>query len=117
MALKEIYDLVFDSSVNAGATDAQLSGIVPIGKTVRLLNFGGFDPLSSDQVSSIISIQWGSAAGWSTIRAGGNGVFDIVFDKGKDFTGDGVKRFRLIRQNKSSIGKVLVVWASALIIN
>lgn len=116
MALKDYYDLIFDSSVNAGTNDIQQSGVIPAGKVVRLMNFGGFDPISSDGVSSILILQWGSGTTWTTVRAGGNGFFNIDWPKGKDFIGDGVKRFRLARQNKSSSNKSLVVWLYALIL-
>lgn len=115
MALKDKTDIVIESAVNAGITETQLAPIIPVGKTVRLMNFGGFDPITSDGVSGIISLQYGNATdGWKLIRCGGNGFFNIQWEKGKDFIGDGTKRFRIVRQNKSSNIKNIAAWVIAL---
>ena len=116
MALKTKYDLVYDDSIAASSTDIRTSPIVPDGRVVRVLNFGGYDPRSGDGISSFITLQFGSGSDWQTIRAGGDGFFDIKWEKGKDFTGDGIKRFRLIRQNKSTSAKIIVAWFIALIV-
>ncbi len=114
MAAKVKYDLYFDSSVGANDTDLQTSAIIPAGKTVRILNFGGFDPLIGDGRHAIIALQWGNGTGWKTIRAGGGGVFD--FNLAKDFVGNGANRFRLARSNKSASAKVLLCWLYAVIL-
>lgn len=116
MALKESYDFVIESSVAAGSTDMQNGPVIPNGKTARILNFGGFDPLTNDQVHSIIVLQWGSGTSWKTVRAGGGGIFNFEFLKGKDYIGDGTKYFRLVRQNKSSVAKNLILWLQAVIL-
>lgn len=114
MATKTTYEIYHDSSVASGATDLQLSPIIPIEKTVRILSFGGFDPNIGDNKSSIIALQWGSGPDWKTIRAGGDGTFEFVLNK--DFVGDGTKRFRLARQNKSASAKPLIVWLYAVVL-
>lgn len=117
MPLKTKYDLCFDSSIAAGATDIQSSAILPTGKTARLVCFGGYDPLIADKLSGFIALQWGSTGSWSTVRAGGDGFFNLEWPKGKDFIGDGSKRFRLVRQNKSSSDKIMVAWMYVLIVD
>lgn len=118
MSKREKYDSTLETLINAGTSDNQLFPIIPYGKTLRLITFGGFDPLTNDGVSSLISIQWGNGtAGWQTIRTGGNGFFNIQWEKGKDFIGDGTNRFRIVRQNKSANNKILTAWLTALIIN
>jgi hypothetical protein len=114
MALKVVHDYYFDSSVAAGATDLQLSPVIAVGKTVKIINFGGFDPNIGDSKDGIIALQWGSGTTWKTIRAGGGATFDFKMDK--DFVGDGVSRFRLARQNKSASAKPLIVWLYAVVL-
>ncbi len=114
MAEKTKFDIYLDASVASGATDLQTSAIVPTGKIVRILNFGGFDPLTTDLVHSAIAIQWGSGTTWKTLRSGGGGTFD--FDLKKDIVGDGTKRLRLVRKNNSSAAKNLAAWLYAVIL-
>lgn len=114
MAAKTKFDLYFDSSVAANASDLQTSAIIQSGATIRILSFGGFDPLIGDGRHGIIALQWGNNSTWKTIRAGGGGVFD--FNLSKDFVGDGVNRFRLARSNKSASAKVMICWLYAVIL-
>jgi len=114
MTTKTLHEYYFDSSVAAGATDLQLSPIIPLNKTVRVTSFGGFDPNIGDNKDGIIALQWGSGANWKTLRAGGGGTFEFTMNK--DFVGDGASRFRLARQNKSASAKPLVVWLYALVL-
>lgn len=110
------YGMILDNSVGASTSATDPSPIIPNGKTVRLTSFGGYDPIGSDGVGGIISLQWGSASSWLTIRAGGFGTFDFNWDKGIDFNGDGTKRFRIVRQNRSSVAKVMVAWLTAKLV-
>ena len=116
MALKTKYDLSYDNPIAANTADFQVSGVVPSGRTVRLLNFGGYEVMVNDGLTGIIALQWGNGTTWKTVRAGGGGFFDINFLKGKDFLGDGVKQFRLVRQNKSAVEKILAAWLVALVV-
>jgi hypothetical protein len=117
MALKEKIDLVYDDSIGATTTDLKTSAVIPNGKTVKVFNFGGYDPRLGDGIDSLIVLQWGAGSSWQTVRAGGGGTFDHSWPSGRDFIGDGIKRFRLIRQNKSSTAKPLVAWLMAVIVN
>lgn len=110
------YGIILDNSVGSTTTVTDLGPIIPNGKTVRLTSFGGYDPVGSDGIGGIISLQWGSATNWLTIRAGGFGTFDFEWEKGIEFIGDGAKRFRIVRQNRSSVAKVMVAWLTGKLV-
>jgi hypothetical protein len=112
MAKKAKQDSTLDNSVAGTTTLTEVLPIIQLGKVARLINFGGYDPVGSDGIGGIISLQWGSGTTWQTIRAGGYGSFDFNWEKGIDFTGDGTKRFRIVRQNRSSTAKVMLAWAN-----
>jgi hypothetical protein len=107
------FKLSFDDEVAASATDIQSSAVVPNGKTVRVNKFGGSDR-PTDGVGSWIVLQWGSGSTWDTIRAGSWGSF--CFEVKRDFLGDGTKRLRLVRQNKSSTDKELFAFIEAVLL-
>ena len=100
----------FDASVAAGATDTQTSAIVPTGKAVEIKVFGGSVP---DGFNAVVALQWGSAGGgFTTIRAVQR---EIEFANLGQFVGDGIKRFRLVRINRSAAAAVLVGWLEAIV--
>jgi len=111
MAKKTKHYLIFDNSIPSG-TDVNTTPIIPDGKIVKLQRFGGFDPAIGDGIDSIIALQWGGGGSWTTVMASGK-AFD--FNLSRDFVGDGAKRFRLVRQNKSSSDKIIVAWLEALV--
>lgn len=114
MSSKQTIDVLIDSSVGASSTDVYESPIIPSGKTVRILSFGGMDPLVGDGIGSIIALQWGKNGAWKSIRAISGCT--IEFDLKKDFIGDGEKKFRLIRMNKSNSSKVIGAWIDGVIL-
>lgn len=116
MAKKKKHEIMLDNSVGASSSLIDLGEIIPSGAVARLSNFGGYDPIGSDGVGSIISLQWGSGNSWLTIRVGGLGSFDFNWEKGVDFIGDGTKRFRIVRQNRSSVAKVISVWMTVKLV-
>ena len=115
--LKEKITFTLDDSVAANSSDTKLSPIIPEGKIVKILVFGGYDPSINDGIGSIISLQYGNAGNWITLRACGNGTFEFKWQNGFDVTGDGTKRFRIVRQNKSAIAKTIIAWFDACVIN
>ena len=110
MAAKTQINKIIDTDVNSLATDIWESPIIPNTKEVVITNFGGFDAILADGISGIIGLQWGSTGAWETIRGGGYGVFNFE-NLNLSFTGDGVKKFRIVRINKSSAVKRMTVWA------
>ena len=107
-------NLYFDSAVAGATTDTQLSAIVPTGQVVFLKSFGGSDVKNAgNDPDSIIAIQWGSGVSWTTIRAGSGQFFETTV--GAEFVGDGVKRFRLVRQNRASAAHPIGAWVTAVV--
>jgi hypothetical protein len=116
MPVKQRIDLIVEDVVAQGATEINQSAIIPDGKILRLITFGGYERMVA-ATSGIIALQFGSGAAWQTIRVGGGGVFE--FELNKNYFGDGVKRFRLVRQNKDPVGSVakeMVAWVEAVVL-
>lgn len=111
MAEKTKHYLMYDNEVPVGTT-VDMTPVIPSGKVVTIKKFGGFDPAVGDNKDSIIALQWGSGTTWTTIKAGGK-CFE--FDMQRDFIGDGSKRFRLVRVNRSAQIKIIVAWLEALV--
>lgn len=97
----------------APGNDNSVSEIIADGKTVTLQKFGCLDPAINDGVDSWAILQWGSdGSSWDPIRAcSKNNEFKI----NRDFTGDGDKRFRIVRRNKSAVSKTFIIWMEALV--
>lgn len=95
MAIIEDY---IDDVVNANTTDLRLSPIVPNGQLVVVKRFGC--AVRANPGDALVAIQWGSGGTFTTIR-GLTGVFELTINRA--FTGDGVKRFRLVRINKTAL--------------
>ena len=111
-ALKTRLNLLLDSSIAAGATDNQPGAIVPVGKVVTLKRFGAS---LQDGANGSASIQWGAAGPgqtWTTLRTIQR---EHEFSDLGEFTGDGVKRFRLVRVNRAATATVIVAWMDAIV--
>lgn len=102
-AKTSIFNIV-DTDVAGSTVDTTLTAVVPAGKSVKVLTFGGSTLGLS---GNYFALQWGSAASWQTIRAAG-GTFE--FPLGKAFVGDGTKRFRLVRANTQASATRIVAW-------
>lgn len=107
-------NIVKDNDVATGNTIDQ-SQIVPNGKTVVAKRFGCIDVAINDGKDSVVVLQWGdTGSGWTTIRACSRNTEFLV---NRTFVGDGSKRFRIIRMNKSAVTKTIVYWIEALILD
>jgi len=97
--------------VNAGATDTNLSPIVPNGKSAVVLVFGG--ALLFEATGSYVALQWGDASGgWQTVRViAKEGEYHL----NREFIGDGVKRFRIVRRNTDTSARPIIAWIEGLI--
>jgi|SRR3990172_7764380 len=114
MAKKTLIEIIEDSELNGTETLIKLTDPIPAGLTVVIREFGGV-VVASNSKEGYVKLQWGSDVPtpvWQTIRAG-TGFFNLHLNK--DFVGDGVKRFRIIRENKASQKQVIVAWLDALI--
>lgn len=98
---------ILDDSVAAATTVTEMLPIVPSGKIATVTNFGGYAK------DGIVALQWGVSGGaWTTVRASG-GSFDLKMKM--DFTGDGSKRFRVVRINNLLVLSTVVVWLEGFI--
>lgn len=112
MAAKTLVQSILDSSVAASTTDTAIVGPdpVPNGKRVRILRFGGSDVGAGDGIASTVALQWGSGASWETVM--GFGLASTAFEVGvgRNFTGNGTKKFRIVRINATGSAKVIIAW-------
>ncbi len=107
---KTTINQVEDNSVDAGANEIFTSGIIPTGKVIKLRKFGCAIPEANN--GSYVVVQWGNGSGWQTVRAC---VSQADFVLKKDFLGDGVKRFRIVRHNGHTSAQIMVYWIEAII--
>lgn len=112
--MKTVYNIIKDDEVAGTSTDIAVSPAIPAGKRVRIRRFGGYDRPVGDGIGSLIALQWGSGGSFDTVRAFGNGSFEVSMDQ--DFEGDGSKLFRIVRINKSATSKEMVAWLDALVL-
>lgn len=110
-----LIEKILDNAIAAGATDVHLFEIIPDGTRVKVVKFGGYERVTI-VATGLIILQWGSnAGGWETIRAGG-GPSPFEFLVNREFVGNGVKRFRIVRQNKDLLGsKEMAAWAEVYV--
>ena len=109
--IKVRHEIMKDGSVAAGNTQVDMTPIIPVGKRILLKRFGG----CSGVTAGFCGVQFGdSVGGWTTIRSLTN---TYEFPIGTEFIGDGVKRFRIVRQNDSTTAKYMAAWLEALILN
>lgn len=103
-----------EDTVPAQSQTETLSPIVPRGGFAELKLFGGMDPKIGDGIDSIVALYWGdSEGGWETIRAVAGTTMEFQIDR--TLTGDGVKRLRMVRYNRSLTNKILAGWIEAAI--
>jgi len=115
VAKKALIEISVDDEVTSGSTEITLApGAVPNGKIARLHKFGGAVPKDADGTECLIILQWGSGGAWQTIRAFATSFEDISMER--EFTGNGIKTFRLVRVNRSATDKPMVAWLEGLII-
>lgn len=110
MAKKTDFFMMKDSAVAASTIDVDQLPIIPNGISVNLMTFGGTVP--KPDAGSYVAIQWGSGAAWETIRAI-SGTFEFTIEK--EFVGNGVKRFRVVRENKEVSAHRMFAWAEGFL--
>jgi len=97
--------LRYDSSVPPTTIGIDLTPILPIGETWQVVRFIFADPNNGDNISAGFQVDYGSGGTWEFVNGGylsGN-TSEIILNK--TFTGDGIKRFRAIRNNLSASAK------------
>lgn len=112
MSLVQFHNVV---AVPGGDANTWNSPIPAAGKKITLLIFGGYDQLPAGLLPGAIALQWGSTAGgWTTVVAGGGGFFES--HRTVEFTGDGTKGFRAIRQNPTAaVVRNMAAWLDAML--
>src|SRR5512138_3776110 len=103
-------DRVFDGAVAASGQDAFELPVIPNGEVWRITRFGGSEVGTGDGKASVIALQLWDGSVWQTIR--GFGVVSTVaeVDLSRDVRGDGTRKLRVLRQNKSAAAKQVIAW-------
>ena len=97
-------------SVAASTTDQQLSAIVPNNEKWHLGRVVFAHANDNRNISGGFQLEWGDAVGGWTFITGcylTGATFNDKIDQ--TFTGNGVKRFRLTRQNLDTVAKTMSV--------
>jgi len=103
-------DRVFDGAVAATSQDVQELPVVPNNEVWRVTRFGGSEVGTGDGKASVIVLQLWDGSAWQTIR--GFGVVSAVaeVELSRDIRGDGTRKLRVVRQNKSAAAKQIIAW-------
>jgi hypothetical protein len=107
--LRDKFQIVFRNSVAASTSDTQLSAIFGIGDKVYIDRVMFADRNLGNNVSGGFLFEWGSGGSFEIIAAAYLTGNTAVYKIDRTFTGDGVKRFRLTRQNNNTAAKELVI--------
>ena len=103
-------DKVFDGQVAANGQDLQELPVIPNGEVWRITRFGGSEVGSGDGKASIIGLQLFDGTAWQTVRGFGVVSTGVEVDLARDIRGDGAKKLRVVRQNKSASAKQIIAW-------
>ena len=103
------------STVNSGTQDIHNFPVLAVGARWVITKMGACDiRTTGENASSVYVLQWGETGDWETVRLISVSGATTEFEIGREFTGDGVKQFRLIRINKSaSNDREMPVWIDA----
>ena len=103
-------DRVFDGAVAATSQDVQELPVVPNNEVWRVTRFGGSEVGTGDGKASVIVLQLWDGSTWQTIR--GFGVVSTVaeVELSRDIRGDGTRKLRVVRQNRSAAAKQIIAW-------
>jgi len=103
-------DRVFDGAVAPTSQDVQELPVVPNNEVWRITRFGGSEVGTGDGKASVIVLQLWDGSAWQTIR--GFGVVSTVaeVELSRDIRGDGTRKLRVVRQNKSAAAKQIIAW-------
>lgn len=105
---RERIDVYVSDDVAPGGTSVTNLPSVPNGQTWRLARFGG-----AASAAALIALQIQTSSGWQTMRAtaGPGQADDFLIDR--DYTGDGVVDFRIVRVNNHTASQPIVAWLEA----
>lgn len=103
-------DRVFDGAVAAGGSEVAELPVIPNGEVWRITRFGGSEVGSGDGKASVIALQLFDGTAWQTIRGFGVVSTAVEVELARDIRGNGTKKLRVVRQNKSSTSKQIIAW-------
>ena len=103
-------DHVFDGAVAATSQDVQELPAIPNNEVWRVTRFGGSEVGTGDGKASVIVLQLGDGSSWQTIRGFGVVSGGAEVELSRDIRGDGTKKLRVVRQNKSAAAKQIIAW-------
>lgn len=86
-----------------------LTGVIPAGEVWQVSYALFSDKNIGDNISGGFSFEWGAGGGWEIIHIGFLTGNIHRLDINRSFTGDGLSRFRTIRQNNSASNKDMIV--------
>jgi len=94
-------ELSTDLIISAGATEVWESAVIPSGKTFLMQEL-----FASSIEGDYVVLQWGSSGSWETVT----GFYGIATRQiKKEFVGDGVKKFRVVRVNSGGSARRIFV--------
>lgn len=99
MTIRPRNQIVIQGTVAGGATDQQLSAILPVSEVWHLERVIFAHGLDNRNYSGGFRLEWGSGATWEFITGAYLTGNTMIIPIKQDYTGDGSKRFRLTRQN------------------
>lgn len=103
-------DKVFDGQVAANSQDVQELPVIPNGECWCVTRFGGSEVGTGDGKASAVALQLFDGTSWQTIRGFGLVSTGIEVELSRDIRGDGTKKLRVVRQNKSAAAKQIIAW-------
>jgi len=103
-------DRIVDGQVAANGQDVQELAVIPNGEVWRITRFGGSEVGTGDGKASVIVLQLFDGSAWQTIRGFGVVSTAVEVDLARDVRGDGAKKLRVVRQNKSAAAKQIIAW-------
>jgi len=107
-------DRIVDGQVPANSQDVQDLAVIPNGEIWRVTRFGGSEVGTGDGKASVVALQLFDGAAWQTIRGFGVVSTAVEAELARDIRGDGTKRLRVVRQNKSAAAKQIIAWVEGL---
>jgi hypothetical protein len=103
-------DRVFDGAVGANGQEVTELPVIPNGQVWRLTRFGGSEVGAGDGKASVVALQLFDGSTWQTIRGFGVVSTAVELELSRDVRGDGTRKLRIVRQNRSSASKQIIAW-------
>jgi hypothetical protein len=114
MAAKTRFVLNVDDSVLGNSSETDETAVIPTGEVWDLEVFGGSEVGAGDNVASQILLQEWDGVSWTTIRLLGLASVAYELDLKRSYVGDGVKKLRLRRVNKTASAKRIAAYIEGI---